>query len=304
MLKISLPAMKIVFAGLSIQLKQSWTEFLADEYNKEKQQSNRHKWIPEHQVHCDWQHRFYTEILCHLAFIRCFRIFTTLTAVHTETEIRAILEDTRWNQRVTFNMIQASFKFPSTRLAVERESAHGFCCEEILRPAVWAPAHRQLCDVRWQDNRFLEVPQARFETTALMTSRHGAQESHHSKLCVLAECGAICQCRAYTDATKSPRKTTLKSGLIPNEPWNRVTNDYVVPIDGLYYLVNENAFSQWLEIFWACSITDYAINNRISTRNVCTLVSDNVAQFLWVLPELLLHQRDFAQLHITGNPIG
>ena len=91
-------------------------------------------------------------------------------------------------------------------------------------------------------------------------------------------------CESCATNAKSPIKCTLSAWPTPKGPWSRIHIDYAGPVDGYYYLVIVDAFSNWIEIFKMSSTTTQKTIERLEevfARHglVDTIVSDNGTQF-------------------------
>lgn len=98
----------------------------------------------------------------------------------------------------------------------------------------------------------------------------------------IVEC--VRQCNACALAAKSPTKTLLQSWPVTTQPWQRVHIDYAGPIKNTYYLLIIDSFSKWPEIVETNSITTIAtidILRDVFARygSPVELVSDNGTQF-------------------------
>ncbi|KHN80408.1 Uncharacterized protein K02A2.6, partial [Toxocara canis] len=92
-------------------------------------------------------------------------------------------------------------------------------------------------------------------------------------------------CSKYAAVAKSPVKATLASWPSPDKPCARVHSDYAGPYEGTNFLVIEDAYSKWPEIFRTDRTTANAMISLL--RQVCakyempeTIVSDNGTQFV------------------------
>ncbi|XP_062700701.1 uncharacterized protein K02A2.6-like [Aedes albopictus] len=222
-----------------------------------------------------------------------------IAAVHVETEIRAILEDTLRNLPVTFNMIAAESQKDATLKQVSSFVQCGWPSNvsQLMDPAVKKFYARrdglQLIDNCVMFGDRIIVPQ-RYRKQVLKQLHRGHPGMERMKAIARSYVywpdvdgdveQYVRQCRACADAAKSPRKTTLESWPIPTKPWSRIHIDYAGPIDGLYYLVIVDAFSKWPEIFRTRSITASSTIELLRETfarygNPNTLVSDNGTQF-------------------------
>lgn len=66
---------------------------------------------------------------------------------------------------------------------------------------------------------------------------------------------AVQCCEDCAKVPRSPIKCTLKSWPVPTKPWSRIHADFAGPVDGAFYLVIVDAFSNWPEVFKLSSIT-------------------------------------------------
>ncbi|XP_011684290.1 PREDICTED: uncharacterized protein K02A2.6-like [Wasmannia auropunctata] len=92
-------------------------------------------------------------------------------------------------------------------------------------------------------------------------------------------------CDNCAKVTRSPVKCTLQSWPVPTAAWSRVHADYAGPINGVWYLVIVDAFSNWPEIFstssTASSKTIEMFEKAITQHGLFdTLVTDNGPQFV------------------------
>lgn len=92
-------------------------------------------------------------------------------------------------------------------------------------------------------------------------------------------------CETCATVPKSPIKCTLKSWPVPSKPWSRIHADYAGPVNGQFYLVIVDAYSNWPEVFKTASTTStktIELFSEVFTRNgLCdTLVTDNGSQFI------------------------
>lgn len=91
-------------------------------------------------------------------------------------------------------------------------------------------------------------------------------------------------CGNCAKVTKSPPKCTPQPWPLPSKPWSRIHADYAGPINGQYFLIIVDAFSNWPEIFKTTSTTTsktiQLLQDAFSNNGLCdTLVTDNGPQF-------------------------
>ncbi|XP_018397709.1 PREDICTED: uncharacterized protein K02A2.6-like [Cyphomyrmex costatus] len=90
-------------------------------------------------------------------------------------------------------------------------------------------------------------------------------------------------CEACATNARSPIKCSLQPWPIPTKPWSRIHSDYAGPVNGAYYLVIVNAFSNWPEVFKSSSMTSVKtiemLRETFARHGLCdTLVTDNGPQ--------------------------
>lgn len=91
-------------------------------------------------------------------------------------------------------------------------------------------------------------------------------------------------CTICAESVKAPIKCTLKSWPIAEKPWSRIHADYAGPVNGVYYLVIVDSYSNWPEIFKTAKTTttktiEFFLEAFARTGLPDTLVTDNGAQF-------------------------
>ncbi|XP_018396948.1 PREDICTED: uncharacterized protein K02A2.6-like [Cyphomyrmex costatus] len=91
-------------------------------------------------------------------------------------------------------------------------------------------------------------------------------------------------CKACATNARTPIKCSLQPWPIPTKPWSRIHADYAGPVNGAYYLVIVDAFSNWPEIFESASMTSVKsiemLRETFARHGLCdTLLTDNGPQF-------------------------
>lgn len=92
-------------------------------------------------------------------------------------------------------------------------------------------------------------------------------------------------CERCAISGPAPAKCTLQAWPVTSEPWSRIHADYAGPVNGFYYLVIVDSFSNWPEVFKLTSTTSQSTINcfeeTIARHGIfCTLVTDNGPQFV------------------------
>lgn len=95
---------------------------------------------------------------------------------------------------------------------------------------------------------------------------------------------AVKRCDNCASNAKSPIKCELQPWPKPGAPWKRIHVDFAGPVDGSFFLVIVDAYSNWPEIFkLSRTTTTKTINcllEAFSRHGLCdTIVSDNGPQF-------------------------
>lgn len=94
----------------------------------------------------------------------------------------------------------------------------------------------------------------------------------------------IKSCTNCATIPKAPIKCTLQSWPVSTKPWSRIHADYAGPVNGQYYLVIVDSFSNWPEAFMTSSTTSKKtielFSEAFARNGPCdTLVTDNGPQF-------------------------
>lgn len=227
-----------------------------------------------------------------------------IAAVHVETEVKAILEDTISNLPVTNKMIAEETQKDSVLQEVVKFINEGwpemksFPNEDIKKFFLRRDGLQVVENCVMFGDRVV-VPY-KFKKRILRQLHRGHPGIERMK--ALARSYVywpnidddivqfVRQCHSCAEAAKYPTKSTLEPWPLTKGPWQRVHVDFAGPINGYYYLVIVDAFSKWPEIFRTRSITATAtieILRETFSRygNPDTLVSDNGTQFTGVLFE-------------------
>jgi transposase InsO family protein len=92
-------------------------------------------------------------------------------------------------------------------------------------------------------------------------------------------------CNPCVINSKSPVKCSLRPWPIPKGPWSRVHCDFAGPVDGCFFFIIVDAFSNWPEVYKMSSTTSAKTIDRFeeafSHQGLCdTIVSDNGPQLV------------------------
>lgn len=223
-----------------------------------------------------------------------------IAALQTETDVKAILDDSTSHLPVTAQMIAKETQDDPVLQEVINHISNGWpsTASELHTPAVRQfYSRREGLQVTQDCIMFgdrVVVPE-RFRKRIIRQLHRGHPGIDRMKSLARSFVywpnidedveSFVRQCRSCAAAAKLPRKTTLSSWPIPTKPWERIHIDYAGPVDGYFYLVVVDAYSKWPEIFRTRSTTTTATLELLQETfarygNPHTLVSDNGTQFV------------------------